>query len=315
MIKSGNGAFLPQLANCLRSYDIVHLHYPFFGANEIVWLSKTILRQKFILALHFHMEVAGLSGINKLLKIPDSLIKSSLWYQSKAISCASLDYVQNLKKHKTLYNKYKNKYFEIPFGVNTDFFQPLKNKKNYCLKIVFVGGMDKAHYFKGIPVLFQALKKIKKLNWSLALVGSGDLAITYKQKEIELGIASKIKFLGGLNDNDLKKIYQVSDLLILPAINKNEAFGIVLLEAMASGLAVIASRLPGVRTVFTDKQEGYYFEPNNVDDLALKIKKLIKQTKILDKMSVQARKTALNKYDDSMVSQRLITFYENLLNK
>ena len=314
-LKSGNGAFLPQLAYKLWSYDIVHLHYPFFGGTEPVWLAKAVFRQKFTLALHYHMEVDGFVGLNNLLRLPSDISRSQLWSQARAISCASIDYIENSEKHKKLFDKYRSKYHEIAFSVDTDFFHPLKNKKNPSLKILFVGGMDKAHYFKGIPVLLYALEKIKNLEWSLQLVGQGDLMTSYQKKAIELGLKNKVEFLGGIDDNALREVYQKNDLLVLPAINSNEAFGIVLLEAMASGLAVIASRLPGVRTVFSNEKEGYYFEPNNSDDLSDKIKKIINQQELLTTMSMQARKTVTHKYSDKIVAQKIITFYEDLLDK
>ena len=57
-LKYGNGAFLPQLFFKLKNYDVVHLHYPFFGTTEIVWLAKIFFRKKFKLAIHYHMDVA-----------------------------------------------------------------------------------------------------------------------------------------------------------------------------------------------------------------------------------------------------------------
>jgi glycosyltransferase involved in cell wall biosynthesis len=312
-VKLGNGASLPQVTKHLPFYDIVHLHYPFYGTAEMVWLAKVILKQKFCLVIHFHMQVTGLPFYFKVLKIPDTLIRSSLWKSAQAVSVASLDYVQNLSEQKELYNKYGHKYFEIPFGVDTKTFYP-KTKENDVLKILFVGGMDRPHYFKGIPILFQALNRIKDLNWLIDLVGKGELKNDYKKLAVKFGIEKKVKFLE-LDDIELIEKYQESSLLILPSINMNEAFGLVLLEAMASGMAVIASRLPGVRKVFTDKEEGYYFEPKNADELARKIKELIERPDILKNMSTCARQTAINKYENKIIAKKLISFYENLLNK
>ncbi|MEA3449402.1 MAG: glycosyltransferase family 4 protein [Patescibacteria group bacterium] len=315
LLRSGNGVFLPQLIFVLRSYDIVHLHYPFFGGSEALLLAKVMLRQNFTLALHFHMEAGKLSPLNGLLKIPDIITRPLLWQQASAITCASLDYAENMESHKKLYKKHKKKYHEIPFSVDTGFFCPPSSKKTTNLKILFVGGMDKAHYFKGVPILLQALEKIKELNWSLQLVGDGELKKDYQDLAKKLKINKKINFLGNLNDDGLKKIYQANNLLILPSTDSSEAFGIVLLEAMASGLAVIASRLPGVRTVFKDGLEGIYFETKDTHDLSLKIKKIINNPNMLKQMSKNARLGTLERYDDKIISQKLISFYENLHNK
>ena len=98
--------------------------------------------------------------------------------------------------------------------------------------------------------------------------------------------------------------------IILPSINKGEDFGIVLLEAMASGLPVLASNLTGVRSVFT-KNEGFLLKPNDVGDLSKNIKYCLENEELMNVMSISARILAKNKYSYKSISERI----NNILNE
>ena len=174
-LKYGNGACLPQLLWMLKNYDIVHLHYPFFGSAEMVWLAKILRRRKFKLFIHYHMDVLGLPWWVKILSLPAYLIRNSLFKAADKITVASLDYIRH-SQVKNYYNKHKDKFYELPFAVDTKKFFPLENKKQEGdIELLFVGGLDKAHYFKGLEVLFKALNGLKQGKWRLNIVGSGDL--------------------------------------------------------------------------------------------------------------------------------------------
>ena len=312
-LSAGNGAFLPQLAWSLGAYDIVHLHYPFFGGAEPLWLAKKLLKQKFTLAVHFHMQPELKPFFLKPLAWPSALIEASLWQEAKAITCASLDYAASLPGKKALFRRQAEKCRELPFSVDTGRFLPKTGgQAGPGLKLLFVGGMDKAHYFKGVPVLLDALSRLKDRNWSLELAGGGDRQSAYIKLAKNLEIGHKTRFLGGISDEKLIKSYQDNAVLVLPSVNQNEAFGLVLLEAMSAGLALIASRLPGVRTVFRDGQEGFFFRPNDAADLAAKITAFLDDPGLAAKMSRRSRQSALDKYDERSFSKKLLAFYENL---
>lgn len=301
LLKYGNGAFLPQLFFKLNKYDIVYLHYPFFGVAEIMWLYKIFhKKQKFI--IHYHMDVISTNLIIKTLSLPSRLILNSLLSQANSIICSSLDYIENSDIAK-FYNNNKNKFSEIPFFVDTKTFKPLKIKeKNKTSKILFVGGLDKAHYFKGINILLKTISKLKNIKIKLQIVGNGDLIQYYKNKTKKLKIEKKVEFLNNISNKELPEIYRKADLFILPSTAKGEAFGIVLLEAMASGIPVIASNFPGIRTVFENNKQGLLIKPNSVTDLKNKIKQILLNNNLKNKMSKEARKLIIKKYNKLNIS-------------
>jgi glycosyltransferase involved in cell wall biosynthesis len=149
----------------------------------------------------------------------------------------------------------------------------------------------------------EAVAKIE--NCRLNVVGSGDLREEYEERSRGLGIAERVDFLGNISDEDLPKKYQEADCLVLPSLNKSEAFGIVLVEALASGLPVIASDLPGVREVFENGRQGLFSAPGDSDSLAEKIKYLSENIFIREKMMLEARKLAEEKYNQKVIERKL----------
>lgn len=315
-LKYGNAAFLPQLLFRLKDFDIVYLHYPFFGTAEVVWFAKRVLRLKFSLIIHYHMDVFGLSPFAKIFSLPSRLILRSLVSEASAVTCASFDYLKESQAN-NLYSKYREKFYEIPFGVDIKKFLPKESLSideataQKDLNILFVGGLDRAHFFKGVDVLLKAASALSSDKWKLKIVGKGELIVGYKYLAKELKIEHKVEFLDNVSNADLPEIYRESDVLVLPSVNRNEAFGIVLLEAMSCGLAVIASDLPGVRTVFEEKVHGYLVQPGNILDLKEKIEYFFNKEKMV-KMRKAARSLVLNKYSLDIVAQKINNLYKKI---
>jgi glycosyltransferase involved in cell wall biosynthesis len=331
-LRCGHGAFMPQLLWKLKKFDYLYLHYPFFGTTEVVWLYK-LINPKIKLIIHYHMDVKNKSLKNRILSWPNLIIRNNLLKRADIIISASLDYIKN-SQIKNFYKKYPEKFEEIPFALDIDEFKPKEinlpsqNKiiakakdlikkvnelfiKKNRLDLIFIGGLDKAHYFKGIPTLLEALALWDKKNWRLQIIGDGDLKAEYQTLAARLGIFNQIIFSGQLPKDDLIRSLQNSDLLVLPSINQNEAFGLVLIEALACGVPVIASNLPGVRSVFTDHQEGLFIEPGNKQDLKDKLEFIANHEKIREIMAKNARLLAIKKYNQEKIKQT----YENLFNK
>ena len=309
--KYGNASFVPQLFFQLirGNFDIVHLHYPFFGGMEAVWLAKKMFKNKFKLVVHYHMNVVGLPWYLEILRLPSRLINKSLFRLADSVTCASSDYIKS-NDADNIYGDYKGKFSEIPFGVDVSKFTPGKIKKN---QILYVGGIDKAHYFKGVGILIEAFSQLKSNNYKLILVGNGDLIPEYKILVNKLCLENQVIFGEDYNNDKLIETYQESSVLVLPSINACEAFGKVLLEAMACGTPVIASALPGVRTVFEDKVQGFYVVPSDTDDLVEKLNQIINLGDQRKQMGDNARKLAESKYDNTKINKTLLDLYQNLL--
>ncbi len=307
LLKLGHGAILLSLFKNLKKFDTIYFHYPFFGTSLMVWLFKIFYPQKKLI-IHYHMDVKHKNILFKILSWPEEIIKKSLFKKADYIISASLDYIQN-SQIKKIYKKYSNKFKEIPFSINTKEFKPLENiqKENIVL---FVGGLDKAHYFKGVDILIKAISQIKDIDWKLKIIGEGELQKDLINLANNLKIDNRVEFIGKLKKEELIKNYQTAKVLVLPSINSNEAFGIVLIEAMSCGTPVIASNLPGVRTVFENQKSGFKIEPKNIEDLKSKIELILNDKKNYQNMSQAAHKLVLEKYSEEVINLKILELFK-----
>jgi len=313
LFKFGNAAFLPRLFRKLENFDIIHLHYPFYGAETAILLRKLFYPRKTRLIVHYHMEPAADGPKGTIFRLYRLFVTPLLIRAADIVTCASLDYVSHsdLKKY---YRKNERKFREVAFGVDAGRFKvkdlKSKNLDKNSKNILFVGGLDKAHYFKGVEVLLKAVGKLEIENWKLEIVGDGDLRPQYERMARELGIADKVDFAGRVADRDLPGYYQQCDVFVLPSINQGEAFGMVLLEAMAAGKPVVASCLPGVRSVFENGKQGLLAKPGDAADLAEKISAILNDEVLAKKMGEEGRKSVEEKYSWEKAGEKLDEIYK-----
>ncbi len=310
VFKFGNAAFVPEIFSQLNDFDIVTLHYPFYGGAEAVLLKKFLKGKKMKLVVFYHMDTTAKRLKGFLFELNQIFITPILIKMADMVLCSSFDYVESSNIAK-LYKKHKNKFREIPFGVDLNRFFPAPHE-NKIKNILFVGGLDSAHYFKGLDVLLKALKEMSFANWRLTIAGDGDLRKNYEDMVKEFGLDDKVEFIGSVSNEDLPKTYREADLFVLPSINKGEAFGLVLLEAMASGIPVIASNLPGVRSVFKENEQGLLIESGNENDLRKKLEMILNDESKMREMGRVGRKLVEEKYDWRKIARKLDDLYRQI---
>jgi glycosyltransferase involved in cell wall biosynthesis len=323
LLRYGNAAVLPQLFFKLKNFDIVHLHYPFFGSAEIVWLAKKLSKRKFKLIVTYHMEASGEGFIGLIFDFYRKYIMPRIMGSADKIIVSSTDYAMN-SEVKEILKENPEKFIEIPFGVDIEKFKPREKKQSLIEKyhlgteektILFVGGLDKAHYFKGVPKLIKAFHNFlmeTKIQAQLVIVGDGSERFNYEQIAFDYGLRDRVIFMGPVKDDELPYIYNLADLFVLPSINKGEAFGIVLLEAAASGIPVIASDLPGVRSVVREGYSGYLTPPGNPDILTKQLKEALSDESKLKVLGKDAREVAIEYYDENKLKKRFIDIFKNV---
>lgn len=281
----GNAAYLSDVATELDDVDLVHLHYPFFGTATMIrrWKRQ---HPDIPLVITYHMDnrAAGFKGV--LFNLYSRFWMPRILSVADQLHCSSLDFIKQSDAAE-LYVKDPEKWVEIPFGVDIARFQPRTPDKAIYVRhrldpqkpiVLFVGGMDEAHRFKGISSLLKSLSQLKKkgVEVQALLVGDGNRRQAYMLEAAARGIADRTRFVGRISDDELPFYYNAADVLVLPSENSAEAFGMVLLEAMASGIPVIASDLPGVRRIA--QLGGTIVSVGDIDGLARTIAEFSRRT-------------------------------------
>lgn len=130
----------------------------------------------------------------------------------------------------------------VPNGIDPDRFSP-KGPRREEAELLFVGRLVR---YKGLDVLLEALATLSEPP-SLAVAGDGPLRSAFEDKARRLDVDAT--FLGRVGDEELAGLYRGAELTVLPSLNRQEAFGMTLVESMACGTPVVASKLPGVADV------------------------------------------------------------------
>ena len=134
----------------------------------------------------------------------------------------------------------------IPWGVDDCFICPTIPRKADEFTILYVGQLRP---YKGADVLLRAFGHLE--DCKLVIVGEGHCRDKYTQLAETLNLRN-VTFKGRVSDEELKNLYAISHVIVLPSVSRLEAFGIVLLEGMGAGCVPVASNLPGVTDTVGD---------------------------------------------------------------
>ncbi|MCI0497746.1 MAG: glycosyltransferase [Thermoplasmata archaeon] len=145
------------------------------------------------------------------------------------------------------------------------------------------------------------------------IIGSGPKTEELKALARRTGVADKVHFRGYVSDEELPQFYAAADVLVLPSVSRLEAFGIVGLEAMASGKPVVLSNIPGVRDVITHGEEGFLADPMDPLDLGRKISSIMEDPVAASEMGRKGRQHVVDKYSLKGVGDILAPLYRDVL--
>jgi glycosyltransferase involved in cell wall biosynthesis len=317
LFRAGNALFMPRLV-ALEKFDIVHLHHPFIFGSELILLNSAFRRNSLVVTYHQDLILNGV--LKYPARIYNYLASNRVLSKAKKILTPSLDYLFNSQVRHIVARREAD-VSELPNGVDVKIFNPDINvgdvEHRYGLKnervVLFVGALDKAHWFKGLDILIRAFSKIESQKVVLVIVGEGELKGKYQKLTREMGVADRTIFVGRVSERDLPKYYSLSDFLVLPSTTGGEIFGLVLVEAMACGKPVIATNLPGVRTVVDDGGNGFLAEPGNVEDLTSKIQCLLSDEHLRKRFGECGRRKVESKYSWDKIGRKLEQVYVEVL--
>lgn len=214
----------------------------------------------------------------------------------------------------TYISKYlPGEYRIIPNGVDTQHYRadgPVRKEfKDGKLNILFVGRLEER---KGVGDLIRACSVVKKSfpDFRLIIAGPGVRLRGYYEALARALLDDRAVFTRYVPFNELPEYYRTADIFCAPA-NSGESFGIVLLEAMASGTPVVATDIPGYASVLTNGQEGLQAKPSNHRSLAKALLTLLTDSQLRQDMAKRGLVTA-EKYSWQNVSRQVMEYYRTL---
>jgi phosphatidylinositol alpha-mannosyltransferase len=286
-----------------EKFDIIHLHEPLAPT-----LCTTVLRLSNSINIGtFHATESRPSYRWSRPLLLRRFLKK--WFERLdgriAVSPPARDFIN---KH------FPSTYDIIPNGIDLDYFSPanspLPEFQDEKTNILFVGRLENR---KGLEYLLKAYRLIKPdcPNCRLIVVGPGTrLRRKYEKNIAESGLPDVV-FTGRVDNKELPRYYKTADIFCAPATG-HESFGIVLLEAMATGKPVIASDISGYRSVITDGLDGILVPPKQEVPLAQAISSLMQNKTLRLQIGEKGRRKSLD-FGWDKVSRRVMDYYTRIL--
>jgi len=299
--------FNPRSINKLlkkEGFDILHLHN--FGPHSWQILKNSNAKIN-VLTFHSYIDLKT-NRFFKAFPFVLDLLKKAV---NKKISGIIGTSPFNLN----IFEDFKGPKIIIPNGIDLEKFSPNVPKiKKYLdgkINLLFLGRIEER---KGLIYLLKAYRFLKKRSKKIRLivVGNGKL-----KKECQDWIKEQkledVIFEGRVEENKIPSYFATCDIFVAPAIY-GESFGIVLLEAMASGKPVVGFGIRAYKEVLKGKGREFLVKPKDWNSLAQKIEILIKNEEERREMEEWGRKKASN-YSWSIIADRILDFYQELIKR
>ncbi len=280
-----------------EQFDIVHLHEPL--APMLPQLA--LLHSRSINVGTFH--AARTHNWGYLSAKPVLNLLFAKLHGRIAVSPAALESIA----------RYFPGYYElIPNGIDTERFRPdvPPIARFERPTILFVGRFNESR--KGLRYLLEALALVRREfpDVLLLVVGPGDPS-RFERVIERAELRGNVEFVGPVPDEQLPSYYTACHVFCAPATG-GESFGIVLLEAMASGKPVVASDIRGFRFVLRHGVEGLLVERKNPDALAVALVHLLADASLRERLGKAGRQRA-EQFSWPVIAQRTLAYYERLL--
>ncbi|RCK75716.1 MAG: glycosyltransferase [Anaerolineae bacterium] len=270
-----------------RKADVIYAHWLLPGGVIGAILSKLL---NIPLVIHLHGSDVYVAERYMIFR---PFVEFTLLSASKIIACS-----ENLA-HRVIKLGGKN-VIVIPYGVDVNVFVPPKERQSSQWK--FITGIGRLVNKKGFNYLILAAEKIVKKypQCKFQIIGDGDQRDELIKLSNILNINDRVEFKGNVSWNLIPIVLANTDIFVLPSVvdKQGNVDGLpnVLLEAMSSGCAIIASNIGGISDVVIDGYNGLLVEPKNVDQLISAIESLLSNEQYRETLGKSARQTVTAKY-------------------
>jgi len=285
--------------------DIIHLHFTIPPYSFLCTLDIPVVITTHGLS---SIRIKGSHAIKSYFSLRYFLDR---YYERKALEkCTKIIAVSKWIQHQIEgIITQKSKIVHIPNGIN--FMEYSSNNKIGNLNhpsIFFIGRLVK---FKGVDILINSLLSIKKVYPTIHLYVAGE-GPQYKNLislVLKNNLSSNVTFMGYIDNKTKIKMFTSCDVFVIPS--RYETFGIVVLEALASGIPVVGSRTGGISEILADNTYGLLFNPFDSDDLAHKVCKLLNDDYLMDYYKHQGTVRA-NQFLWDDVAKDVLNLYSEL---
>ncbi len=313
--------FPRQLRRLIKTFkpDILHLHLP---NPSVFWTLALPSARRIPWVVHWHSDVAT-SSHNWRLKLFYRIYRPfehAVLKRAIAIVATSLPYRDSSIPLQPWIDKCR----VVPLGVDVKRFEhdtgtggpgrpldrSLRYDQKFPLNILAVGRLT---YYKGFRYLIEATAKAPNIHTNL--VGDGDQEQELKALATSLKVQDRVTFHGILSDGELARLMTEADCICLPSIERTEAFGLVLLEAMYFGKATVVGDVPGsgMGWITDDGITGLKVKPADADALAAAFERLGANREELTRMGKRGKQKFDDQFEINHAIEGLMELYQQIV--
>lgn len=243
--------------------ELIHVHFA-VPAGALAWMLSRITRIPYILTAHLGDVPGG---------VPEKTTEwfrwvfpftHSIWHDA-SVRVAVSQYTRDLALR-----NYSEEILVIPNGVDVNSLKPKSIKVNEPPVIVFAGRFMPQ---KDPLRIVQTLKKMVDLPWKCVMIGDGPLLSDVKKMIVESNLEDRFILTGWITPGEVMRRFDQSDILFMPSLS--EGLPVVGVQALAKGLAIIASRVGGFVDLVDEARNGYLIERNDTVNFSVKLRKLL----------------------------------------
>jgi len=184
--------------------------------------------------------------------------------------------------------------------------------------LVFVGRLVEK---KGVATLIESLRFLQPdfPALKITIIGDGPEKPALEQKALELGVSRQVDFTGSIPNEGIPEYYQTARIAVVPSVvatdGDQEGLGLVAVEALGCGCAIIVSDLPALRDVVTDGENGLVFRSGDAQDLARNIKRLLNDDTLYNHLVHNGRNSVVEKFDWQTVGASYVAIMTHCIEK
>lgn len=293
-------AYLKAAFNAMRRGGIVHLHAP----NLLAALGVVVApRRRAILVVHWHSDIVSKGWLGFIARPLEWL----MLLRSDAVIATTPNYVEG--SH--WLRRFRQKVHVVPLGLRDVQPPPNSATRRDPMLVLAVGRLVP---YKGFDVLLRAARDLLP-GARVALVGVGPLSESLRSLATQPGIAGRVELLGRLSHDELAALYNRASVFCLPSVERSEAFGVVLLEAMRAGIPVVATDIEGSGVTWVNQhgQTGLNVPVGDPAALAAACNLLLSDDGLRMRLGSQARERFEHTFTAQASAAPLMRLYSELL--
>ncbi len=294
-----------------RDFDIVHIHVP----NMLAALALVTAHVPGKAVVHWHADIVNKGWFGMLMRPLEWLMLR----RADALVATSQAYADASPQLR----HFKNKVHVVPIGISdADIFD---NDEGDTVTSQMTGigqipddvpvilAVGRLVPYKGFDVLIDAARELTA-GCRIVIVGGGERRAELEARIRERQVADRIVLAGQLDDDALRRLFQRAAIFCLPSVSRAEAFGVVLLEAMARGLPIVASDITGsgVPWVNLHGVTGLNVPAGDASALAAALTQLLADPKRRAKMGREARHRYETEFTSALATRRFMDLYRAL---